>query len=1034
MWNYVRMSVIVLAAMLAVAAPVWAQSYDKISIKQMLEAQNDPAFQQIFPGVKIVHDPSDWSLGGYNTIHYLSVLFEPTSASGITIEDSSSSFWGAGLLGVWGDNPRGNDFALRNLSVGSGGITITGSGMLMVGDQGLKIEYDADGDAILGNDYVKFGAWVDSAGAIVQSGNNSTVIISGALTTGTPDVLGAHYSNRTGEYRLNGGSLVLWDTGKLITGKLTTSSASSMQLGVKSWLQASERLSARGGMVFAPSHEIMRSVKLANQPFVNAPKIISSAPVELAYSAEFLLWSNPDAWNPISAGAFSKIPQLVPIYESAAVQDESDGSITATQVRAGSLQVTGDLFMTGGVRGTASIGGFVAETTALNAGVVMVVGNDPSIIFSGDGPSGFGENYRPNIAQTGSLVFSNNSRVTVDAGDLTFLTYTTGNMGDERWEYADTESSRRTFTPSINAADDAEALFEMRKNGRLLLGYCADADTWNASKSDAFITHNGTLSINAKTVIELDYNRAAGYGDCVKAPQIIIAKGGEIKGSKSLTLGINARTAPASLKVGEKVEHAVLIGSAWRYDDTVGSETRIENAYRDLNDISFKNGHRYGLFDVSSIQIETLVLDNDVSYEGHTVAAGQADSYITGTITKVSAGSVIDPGDDGDGDGSGGISPEQDLLAILDDYQPGNNLFMDSVFENLGINPTRAYADFASAVNFDAVIGGSATAYQAADGAWANVAGRMKPDGSSSLLTAAAFASNAAALASPGSPDLNRNRWQGGWSMWTTPIYSHNKGRKLSLAGVGAGYSSNLGGVTVGVDTTTCDGRFRFGVAGHIGGGKTNSGGAAVQAKNNFTFGGVDLYAGANVGGFVVAAGAGWFRNRNDVDFTGLDPVKYNTDVWSAHLSVERDFDVGVFTVTPRVGVEYSHLKQDGYTLRSGNRDSFRTGKSSADMVALPVEVTMRRDIRVGCGVVTPEVTVGWIPSVGDRDVKYATTVFGAPGAAQGISALVDRHTGKAGAGLRYENEKIAAGVEYEYRFSKHYRSHNVGATFALKF
>jgi len=46
----------------------------------------------------------------------------------------------------------------------------------------------------------------------------------------------------------------------------------------------------------------------------------------------------------------------------------------------------------------------------------------------------------------------------------------------------------------------------------------------------------------------------------------------------------------------------------------------------------------------------------------------------------------------------------------------------------------------------------------------------------------------------------------------------------------------------------------------------------------------------------------------------------------------------------------------------------------------------------------------------------------------------VDRHTGAIGPNLKYDTVRYMLGAEYQYRFSSHYRSHNVGAMFRVKF
>ena len=64
----------------------------------------------------------------------------------------------------------------------------------------------------------------------------------------------------------------------------------------------------------------------------------------------------------------------------------------------------------------------------------------------------------------------------------------------------------------------------------------------------------------------------------------------------------------------------------------------------------------------------------------------------------------------------------------------------------------------------------------------------------------------------------------------------------------------------------------------------------------------------------------------------------------------------------------------------------------------------------------------------------YNTTITGGAGTVSANSPMVDRHTGAIGPSLKYDTTRYTLGAEYQYRFSSHYRSHNVGAVVRFKF
>ena len=596
-----------------------------------------------------------------------------------------------------------------------------------------------------------------------------------------------------------------------------------------------------------------------------------------------------------------------------------------------------------------------------------------------------------NMVIAGNLVFDQGSKLVI-AGE-------TG--------IASIDSPNGPFHSSFSTINRATAIVEFGRNGKFNFGSKFDMDSG--------VIAGGTFTLAGPTVFLLDYNRIT---DLNLDWQLNLDRGGKLADASNLTLGINPSSVPATVKAGDPAKPAILIGSDWSWDSGLLDADRVKKATDDLSIIDFKSSYQHGLYQITQVQLQTLDFE------------GRQSAFITGMVSKLTASGAMAPGLS-----SAGINPSSKLLNVFDNYALGKNSFMDKLYEGIGTDPASAYAGLAAGVNGDAVAGGASNAVAAWNAVKTNISGRMTGmvGGQGQSVAFNSFSDMAYAKLN----DEGLNGWTPGFGMWVAPLYTHARGKDIDIEGIKGGYRTDMGGGTLGLDYTTPDSAFRFGVAGNLGGGHSGSRGNWLNGSNDFTFGGVELYAGVNKNNFLLSLNGGWSRNANKLKSPHFFNEKYDTDVWSLGASAEYQLELGnCFKLIPGLGVEYANVRQDAFTLRNiaDGIAAFNNGKGSADVVNLPVSLRLNKGFELAKGVLTPEVNGAWIPSVKDKGLVYNTTISRTDMTVAATSPMLDRNTGQVGAGLKFDTDRYTVGAEYQYRFSRHYDSHSAGAVFRIKF
>lgn len=179
------------------------------------------------------------------------------------------------------------------------------------------------------------------------------------------------------------------------------------------------------------------------------------------------------------------------------------------------------------------------------------------------------------------------------------------------------------------------------------------------------------------------------------------------------------------------------------------------------------------------------------------------------------------------------------------------------------------------------------------------------------------------------------------------------------------GYKSDLAGVTVGGDYAFGNGA-ALGLAASFGKGSVRGQGAGSGIKNDIDYYGVNLYGVWNTPYVNIIGTVGYLQSKNEIKQNGY---KGKPDAKSVSLGVHAEKPLSLnetLTVTPHVGVRYTHVKLDSF-----NAGGIAYKADKANLVSVPVGVAFNANLTAPCGAkVKPFIDVTIAPNFGDRKVK----------------------------------------------------------------
>lgn len=531
--------------------------------------------------------------------------------------------------------------------------------------------------------------------------------------------------------------------------------------------------------------------------------------------------------------------------------------------------------------------------------------------------------------------------------------------------------------------------------------YEADQAGQKLSGSDAFWYYNGAFAASQP----LDLSKVSvGIGKDAVNNQVNVAANGIFIADMS---SVSAKTADGQLVEQDKAG-ALITGGTVNFENGSGLHvtgvqvTKEGEAYI----LAEGNGHTFtdGVY-VSSSSLYDVLVQNGA--DGLTMTA----AYNTELFNALDAS----------------------LAQLLKNYAEGNgsNVFLDAVLDNMGSVSTGQVA---------AIVEG-ATKVASVSGA---------PQQAVSIATSAADYATARTSFAPrvsGAMAMNQNgqitniaagdNMANGVNLWITPMYEHQKADGFKSGNFATGYDSDFFGFALGGDYTW-NNSFRLGASINMGTGSSESNGDFAKTENDYDSIGVGFYAGYMIGNFGLTADINYTNIDNDL--TQTSSVSYltgnfDTNVFGAGLKAEYNYYINDIQVIPHLAVRYNRISLDKVNMKMAGVTALTGDSADANIWQFPIGVTVAKDFAAESGwKFNPFIDLSVIPVAGDKDLAQSVTFTGVNGIASTQSEIMDSISGRVQVGLEASKDKYYLGIDYAYQGSSHLDSHNVQATFGIKF
>lgn len=169
--------------------------------------------------------------------------------------------------------------------------------------------------------------------------------------------------------------------------------------------------------------------------------------------------------------------------------------------------------------------------------------------------------------------------------------------------------------------------------------------------------------------------------------------------------------------------------------------------------------------------------------------------------------------------------------------------------------------------------------------------------------------------------------------------------------------------------------------------------------------------------------------------FTSMDTEK--DTVFGSSLEVGKYFNLNEgFFVKPFVGFDYAHIPGREYHFMEGGTAATMNSESQ-NFYEVPIGVGIGKSFHSGSWVITPNVDVAFINSIGKMDNKnyYAgfSSYDGQKWRTYGVAG--SHYGGRISAGLDAQlNQKYDVGIDYTYEGRRDYNDHRISAMFGITF
>ena len=281
-----------------------------------------------------------------------------------------------------------------------------------------------------------------------------------------------------------------------------------------------------------------------------------------------------------------------------------------------------------------------------------------------------------------------------------------------------------------------------------------------------------------------------------------------------------------------------------------------------------------------------------------------------------------------------------------------------------------------------------------------------------------------------------------GAGLWVTPIYMNSDSDGFEAQGISYGTDINLYGVALGGDYTLANG-VRVGALFNVGSGDADGQGAGSAVTSDFDYYGFGLYAGYTMGQFSIVGDVSYTAVDNDVEanteFANIGKLETSLDSSNISLGVTGayafDTAAGV-KVTPHVGLRYSYIDIDDYTVDSKAGAIGSYSADSLSVFSIPVGVTIASEFNAGSWSVKPSFDITLTGNFGDDENEGTFHWDGVENIDSGLtSEIFDNFTYGATLGIAAQSASgISLGLSVGYTGSSNVDDFGVNANARFTF
>lgn len=278
--------------------------------------------------------------------------------------------------------------------------------------------------------------------------------------------------------------------------------------------------------------------------------------------------------------------------------------------------------------------------------------------------------------------------------------------------------------------------------------------------------------------------------------------------------------------------------------------------------------------------------------------------------------------------------------------------------------------------------------------------------------------------------------------VWATPIYKNYQSSDFSADGLSYGADVNMYGAIMGGELSVARG-ITTGATFSIGRGSSDGTGVGGGISNDFNYYGFGAYANLRMTKTLdILADVSYTNVANEFEantgVTGYNKLETSTDadVWSFGITAQYKYrNHSNMTIMPHIGLRYDHIETDGYNVKVDNTFLAHTSSSSANVVSIPVGISMYKDMRSGNWLLRPSADFQLTANLGNSDAETDTTFDGIYGS--GIhykTEFIDPLVYSANFGITASKQYFSIGANIGYTGSANTSEFAVGANARYRF